>query len=161
MKTFTLKSSDLGGQFTNLHFYNDWGVNGENISPQLSWEEVPEGTESFAATIYDPKAPTGSGWWHWIVFNIPKDIRELPSGAGSLYPELLPQGSVSGLTDFGKPGYGGPVPIPGSGFHPYCITIHALSAKLDLDQYANPALVGFQMGGITLAKASLLVYLKV
>jgi Raf kinase inhibitor-like YbhB/YbcL family protein len=161
MNTFTLSSYDLGGQFTLPYFFNDWGASGENISPALSWENAPQGTQSFAITMYDPAAPTGSGWWHWVLFNIPATVREVPAGAASTRPDLLPVGSVSGLTDFGKPGYGGPVPLPGSGFHPYLLTVHALSAPLSLDAQANPALVGFTMGPLTLAKASLLVYLNV
>ncbi|NOW95933.1 YbhB/YbcL family Raf kinase inhibitor-like protein [Mucilaginibacter sp. SG564] len=161
METFTLSSNELGGQMTPRFFFNDWGAGGENVSPQLSWENAPEGTKSFAITMYDPAAPTGSGWWHWVMFNIPANVTELKSGAGSTAPELKPAGAVSGLTDFGKPGYGGPVPIPGSGFHPYAITVHALNTTLPLDDKANPQLVGFNMGPATLAKASILVYLKV
>lgn len=160
MKTFTLTSKDLGGQFTLPHFFDGWGAGGQNISPQLSWQNAPEGTKSFAVTIYDAAAPTGSGWWHWVVFNIPADVNELASGAGT-NPELLPKGAISGLTDFGKPGYGGPVPIPGSGFHPYLITVHALSEVLSLDGNTNPATAGFTMGPLTLGKASLISYLKV
>ena len=161
MNAFTLKSDELGGQFTSQYFYNDWGAGGENLSPQLKWEHTPEGTKSFAITMYDPAAPTGSGWWHWVVFNIPGHINQLATGAGSTKPELMPAGAVSSLTDFGKPGYGGPVPLPGSGFHPYIVTVHALNTILPLDATANPPLVGFNMGPATIAKASLLIYLKV
>lgn len=161
MSTFTLISNELGGQFTNRFFSSDWGAAGENISPHLGWQHVPDGTECFAVTMYDPATPTGSGWWHWVLFNIPKDTRELASGAGSRYPELLPRGCVSGLTDFGTPGYGGPVPMPGSGFHPYLLTVHALSAPVPLDAQATPALVGLTMAPLTLAKAGLLIYLHV
>lgn len=161
MKTFSLISNDLGGQYTPKHFFNDWGAGGENVSPHLKWENAPEGTVSFAVTIYDAAAPTGSGWWHWVVFNIPATCTELASGAGSTAPELFPAGAVSGKTNFGKPGYGGPVPIPGSGFHPYLITVHALNKSLELDETADPAMVGFQMGFATIAKASILVYLNV
>jgi Raf kinase inhibitor-like YbhB/YbcL family protein len=161
MDTFTLTSADLGGQFTSRQFFNDWGAPGENVSPQLSWKNAPEATASFAITMYDPSTPTGSGWWHWVLFNIPETVSELASGVASTHPELLPPGSVNSITDFGRPGYGGPVPMPGSGFHPYIITVHALSARLALDEKANPALVGFTMGPLTLAKAALLVYLNV
>jgi Raf kinase inhibitor-like YbhB/YbcL family protein len=160
MKSFTLTSRDLEGQITLAHIFDGWGAGGENISPQLSWQNAPADTKSFAVTIYDAAAPTGSGWWHWVVFNIPADINELPSGAGTK-PELLPKGAVSSLTDFGKPGYGGPVPIPGSGFHPYVVTVHALSEILSLDNTANPATVGFTTGPLTLGKASIVAYLKV
>ncbi len=161
MNTFTLKSDDLGGQFTSKYFFDGWGAAGENVSPHLKWENQPATTKSFAVTMYDSAAPTGSGWWHWIVFNIPATVHELAAGAGSSLPDLLPSGAVSGLTDFAKPGYGGPVPIPNSGFHPYLITVHALSTSLELDSKANPALVGFMMGAATIAKASILAYLKV
>lgn len=161
METFTLTSKDLGGQFTTKHFFNDWGAGGENVSPHLKWVNAPEKAAAFAVTMYDPAAPTGSGWWHWVVFNIPSEISELPSGAGTVETSRLPGGAILGNTDFGKPGYGGPVPIPGSGYHPYLITVHALSKKLDLDASVNPAMVGFQMGGVTIAKASMLVYVHV
>jgi Raf kinase inhibitor-like YbhB/YbcL family protein len=161
MKTFTVRSEELGGQFTTDQLYNDWGAGGKNISPHLKWENAPAETKCFAVTMYDASAPTGSGWWHWILFNIPSTVDQLLAGAGSTLPEFLPKGAVSSLTDFAKPGYGGPVPMPGSGFHPYVITVHALSHPLELDDTANPALVGFQMSPLTIAKASLMVYLHV
>ena len=68
--TFTLKSKTIGGQATKKQIFNDWGSDGENQSPELSWENAPEGTKSFAITVYDPDAPTGSGWWHWLIFDI-------------------------------------------------------------------------------------------
>src|SRR5450631_4404445 len=76
-QTFTLKSKDIGGQATNKQVFNNFGCKGENISPQLYWENTPEGTKSFAVTMYDPDAPTGSGFWHWVVFDIPKNTTEL------------------------------------------------------------------------------------
>ncbi|MUV04653.1 YbhB/YbcL family Raf kinase inhibitor-like protein [Flavobacterium rakeshii] len=160
-KTFTLKSSGLGGQLTKDYYYNDWGVNGGNISPDLAWENVPEGTQAFAVTMYDAAAPTGSGWWHWVLFNVPAGTRSLKAGAASTHPELLPAGSISSLNDFKQYGYGGPVPIPGSGFHPYVITVYALKNKINLDKDANPALVGFNLGANTIAKASIIAYVYV
>ncbi|SDL93520.1 hypothetical protein SAMN05421823_10975 [Catalinimonas alkaloidigena] len=159
--TFTLKSTQLGGQLTPLFYYNDWGVDGGNESPELSWENAPEGTQAFAVTMYDAAAPTGSGWWHWVLFNIPNDVKTLKSGAASTHPTLLPKGSVSSLNDFGQYGYGGPVPLPGSGFHPYVITVYALKNKLDLSKDANPALVGFNLTANTLSKASIVAYVHV
>lgn len=161
MKTFTLKSHKLGGQFTPEYYYDGWGAGGDNLSPDLYWEHAPEGTKAFAVTMYDAAAPTGSGWWHWVLFNIPATVQELSAGAGSTKPETVPAGAVLSLTDFAKPGYGGPVPIPGSGFHPYVITVHALKEPLALGADANPALVGFQMGAVTLAKASIIAYVHV
>nr|WP_315033058.1 YbhB/YbcL family Raf kinase inhibitor-like protein [uncultured Chryseobacterium sp.] len=160
--TFTVKSKELGGQLTKTFYFNDWGVGGENISPGLEWSNAPQGTEAFAVTMYDPGAPTGSGWWHWVLFNIPKDTQSLKLGAGTFMNlNLLPKESISSLNDFGKYGYGGPVPIPGSGFHPYMITVYALKSKLKLDKNANPALVGFNLNLNTIAKASLVAYVYV
>lgn len=156
-KTFTLKSKDVGGQFTNKQFYNSFGYKGANISPQLSWENAPEGTKSFAVTIHDADAPTGSGWWHWVIFNIPVNVSELKTDAGNIKAGLAPAGSIQSRTDFGTPGYGGPCPPPGAA-HPYIITVYALKDNLKLDQTAMPAYVGYNLSGSTLAKASLLVY---
>lgn len=154
-KTFTLKSAQLGGQFTPKYYYNDWGVKGENVSPDLQWENAPSNTVAFAVTMYDAAAPTGSGWWHWVLFNVPANVSSLAAGAASTNPDKLPAGSVSSLNDFMKFGYGGPVPIPGSGFHPYVITVYALKTKLTLDKNANAALVGFNLNANTIAKASI------
>ena len=83
-KTFTLSSRDLGGQTTKTQEFNGFGCSGENISPQLSWANAPEGTKSFAITMYDPDAPTGSGWWHWLVFDINANVNELVANAGNV-----------------------------------------------------------------------------
>ncbi|MBD2767422.1 YbhB/YbcL family Raf kinase inhibitor-like protein [Hymenobacter sp. BT664] len=158
-QTFTLKSSELGGQATARQFLNGNGCSGGNVSPQLSWEHAPKGTQSFAVTMYDKDAPTGSGWWHWVVFNIPPSTTELKAGAGEVAKALAPAGCVQSVTDFGKPGYGGPCPPPGPP-HQYLITVYALNTKLDLDKTATPALVGFYLGQAALAQASLVVYGK-
>ncbi len=160
-QTFTLKSKELGGQATNRQVLNGFGCNGENISPQLFWEKAPQNAKSFAITMHDENAPTGSGWWHWIVFDIPNSVKEVPSDAGNLKRNLLPKGAIQSKTDFGTPGYGGPCPPPKSGFHKYTITIYALDVeKLGLDTTANPALVGFYLSGHTLEKASVVFYHK-
>lgn len=156
-QTFTLKSNELGGQLTNRHYANGWGFNGENQSPQLSWENAPEATESFAITMHDLDAPTGSGFWHWVVFDIPKHIHELPSGAGDPRNALFPEGAVQSNTDAGAPGYIGAAPNEGPA-HRYLITVYALNKKLDLGENVTPAFVGFNMHFATLAKASLIVY---
>lgn len=161
MKTFTLTSADIGGQATIQEEFNGFGCVGKNTSPQLSWENAPAETKSFALTMYDPDAPTGSGWWHWLVFDIPATVNELVQNAGNLSLNLAPQGSVQSLTDYGVPGYGGPCPPQGHGFHQYIFTIHALRVeKLGPDSSANPALVGFNINANTIAKASLVVYYK-
>ena len=155
--TFTLKSSDIGGQATNKQFFNGFGCHGENISPELSWSNAPTGTQSFAVTIYDKDAPTGSGFWHWLIFNIPANIAEFKSDAGNTSKDLAPSGSIQSTTDFGQAGYGGPCPPPGP-IHEYLITVYALKTKLDLGKTTGPALVGFYINNNTLAKASIVMY---
>ena len=158
-QTFTLKSPDVGGQATNQQVFNGFGCSGANISPQLIWENVPRGTQSFAVTMYDPDAPTGSGWWHWLMFDIPKTSTKLPSNAGNVKMDLAPKGAIQSMTDFGSTGYGGPCPPPGHGFHTYIITIHALKVdKLGLDAKASPALVGYNLNANTIQKASIVMY---
>ena len=157
--TFTLKSNHLGGQATQQEVFDGFGCKGNNVSPQLSWENAPADTKSYAITMYDPAAPTGSGWWHWVVFNIPATETELVSGAGDATKDLAPAGSVQSLNDYGKRGYGGPCPPEGDSPHPYIITVHALKVdQLDLDADTNPAQVGFNVNANTLAKASIIMY---
>lgn len=156
---FTLRSNDLGGQAGLAQVYNGFGCTGGNRSPQLFWTDAPEGTKSFAITLFDTDAPTGSGWWHWVVFDIPAGIHELPAGAGAADGSGLPAGTVQGITDFGAPGYGGPCPPRGDGAHRYVLTVYALKvAKLGLDSTALPASVSFTINQQTLAKASLVFY---
>ncbi len=159
--TFTLKSKDVGGQATMKQVFNSFGCTGNNISPHLLWEHAPKEAKSFAVTMYDPDAPTGSGWWHWVVFDIPASVNELQSDAGNPTKNLMPAGAIQSMTDFGAIGYGGPCPPEGHGFHTYIITVHALKTdKLGLDKNANPALVGFMLNQQTIAKASLVFYYK-
>ena len=158
-QTFTLKSKDIGGQMTLQQVLNGFGCTGQNLSPQLSWENAPAETKSFAVTIYDKDAPTGSGWWHWIVFNISATNTELKQGAGDASKNILPKGAIQSQTDFGQGGYGGPCPPEGDKPHQYVITIYALKTdNLGLDAKASPALVGFYLNGNTLAKASIVAY---
>lgn len=160
-QTFTLKSKDLGGQATSKQVLNGFGCTGENISPQLFWENAPANAKSFAVTIHDEDAPTGSGWWHWLIFDIDKNVRELKAGAGGADKSIAPKNSIQSKTDFGAPGYGGPCPPEGHGFHKYTITAFALDTeKLGLDSNANPALVGFYLAQHTIEKSSLVFYWK-
>ena len=160
-QTFTLTSKDVGGQFTNEFTFNGFGCSGANKSPQLSWSNPPEPSKSFAITIHDPAAPTGSGWWHWVIFDIPATVTELRQGAGNPELNLAPATAIQSTTDFGKPGYGGPCPPVGDAPHPYIVTVHALkTGKLGLDKNATPALVGFTISQQEIAKASLMVYYK-
>jgi Raf kinase inhibitor-like YbhB/YbcL family protein len=160
-QTFTLNSKDIGGQATTKQVFNGFGCTGDNLSPQLSWENTPKDTKSFAVTIHDEDAPTGSGWWHWVIFDIANTINELKTGAGDESKNIAPKGSIQSLTDFGKSGYGGPCPPEGQGFHKYTITVYALKTdKLGLDKNANPALVGFYLNSNVIEKASIVMYYK-
>src|SRR2546421_1153961 len=111
---FTLSSTDIsaGGQIAEQQVFNGFGCKGGNVSPALSWSNPPAGAKSFALLMHDPDAPTGSGWWHWVVYNIPAGLKSLPAGAGDPHKSLLPAGAVQGRTDFGTSGYGGPRPPP-------------------------------------------------
>lgn len=158
-KTFSLSSKDLGGQATKAEEFDSFGCTGKNQSPQLSWANAPAGTKSFAITMYDPDAPTGSGWTHWVVFDIPATSTELATNAGRLAANLLPKGAIQSTTSFGTPGFGGPCPPQGHGPHQYLFTVYALKTdKLGLDATANPALVGYYLWQNTLAKASIVTY---
>ncbi len=156
-QTFTLKSKELSGQFKAKQYANTFGCNGEGESPQLSWENAPEGTESFAVTVYDPAAPTGSGFWHWVIFNIPSNVNELKADAGNANGKKTPKNAISVNNDGGTLGYMGPCPPPGPS-HPYIFTVYALKTKLDLDKNATCALVGFNLSANVIAKASIIVY---
>lgn len=159
--TFTLSSTDIGGQAEKAQEFNGFGCTGKNESPQLSWKNAPKGTKSFAITMYDPDAPTGSGWWHWIVFDIPTNINELVTNAGNINLNLMPKGAIQSMTNYGAKGYGGPCPPKGHGIHQYIITVYALKTdKLGLNADTNPAVVGYYLWNNTLAKASIITYYK-
>jgi Raf kinase inhibitor-like YbhB/YbcL family protein len=141
------------GTFAERQVLNTFGCTGGNQSPQLSWTGVPAGAQSFALTMFDPDAPTGSGWWHWIVVNIPVSATELPPGASGNQAKM-PAGSQETRTDFGKPGYGGPCPPPGAP-HRYVFTLYALKVpKLDLDSQASGAMASFTIRQNSLASAT-------
>jgi Raf kinase inhibitor-like YbhB/YbcL family protein len=154
--TFVLSSTDLHSDrpIASAQVYNGMGCNGQNQSPELSWKGAPKGTKTFAITMYDPDAPTGSGWWHWLVFNIPATVTSLPTGAGDPSKNLLPAGTSQGNTDFGTPGYGGPCPPPGT-THRYVVTVYALNDSLSIPANVTAAVVGFNIHGHTIGKATL------
>jgi Raf kinase inhibitor-like YbhB/YbcL family protein len=152
-----LRSDDVreGVTLNVAQVFNGFGCEGLNVSPQLSWRSAPQGTKSFAVTLYDPDAPTGSGWWHWTVFNIPASAGALMRGAGSGQADL-PTGAVQGRTDFGRPGFGGACPPAGAKPHRYQLTVWALNTeRLDLDEQASGALVGFMLNAHVLDKATI------
>jgi Raf kinase inhibitor-like YbhB/YbcL family protein len=154
---FTLESAEVkpNARISSAQVYNGFDCDGRNVSPSLRWKDAPPGTKSFAITVYDPDAPTGSGWWHWVAFNIPASVTSLPAGAGNPASGKLPKGAVQSVTDFGEPGYGGPCPPRGGRPHRYVFTVHALSVeKLDLDEKAMPAMVGFMVSSHRLARAT-------
>jgi hypothetical protein len=152
---FTLTSAAFknNAAVPEKYSFNAMGCTGQNVSPPLEWKNVPAGTKSLALMVHDPDAPTGSGWWHWVVYNIPADATSLPEGATAA---TLPKGAVQGNTDFGKPGWGGPCPPPGSGKHHYNFTLFALKVdKIEVPPGASPAMVGFNVKANAIASAKL------
>jgi hypothetical protein len=145
--TFTVTSSDFrdGETLPDAQVYAQG-----NRSPHLQWSGAPEGTKSFAITCYDPDAPTGSGFWHWTVANIPADVTEIAAGGP------VPAGAVEGRTDFGQPGFGGAAPPAGHGPHRYIFTVFAVDVdKLDVTPEDSGAKFGFNLHFHTLAKAQI------
>ena len=143
--TLTSKDFEDGDRLPDAQVY-DKG----NASPQLAWSGAPEGTKSFAITCFDPDAPTGSGFWHWTVANIPADVTEIAAGGP------LPKGAVEGRTDFGEPGYGGAAPPPGHGPHRYIFTVFAVDGEeLPVTPEDSGAKYGFNLHFHTLEKASI------
>ena len=158
---FTITSPQMqsGKQMAMEQVYNSFGCTGKNISPELHWSGVPKGTKSLALTVYDPDAPTGSGWWHWLIFNIDPGTTSLPANAGDANAHLAPAGSVQSRTDFGSVGYGGPCPPPGDKPHHYVFTLFALNvARLELDETASAAMVGFNLNAHALGKTQMTVF---
>jgi Raf kinase inhibitor-like YbhB/YbcL family protein len=156
--TFSVTSPQLktGETMPLEQVFKGMGCQGENISPELNWSGALAETKSYAVTMYDPDAPTGSGWWHWVLFNIPANMKSLPKDAGSLPLKLLPEGIVQSRTDYGKPGYGGACPPPGDKPHRYFITIWALDVDtLPLNSNASGAMVGYYLNQHALSKAYL------
>lgn len=152
-----LTSKDIShGKFmSKAHEFQGFGCTGGNSSPQLSWSGAPEGTKSFAIMAYDPDAPTGSGWWHWQVINIPKNITSLNAGAGDVSKNLTPTGSTSIVNDYGTKGFGGACPPKDHGAHRYQFTIHALSKKLEIPADASGALTGYMIKAHSLASSTI------
>lgn len=154
---FTLASPDLAknGRISDAHVFNSFGCSGQNISPTLRWEGAPAGTKSFAITAYDPDAPTGSGWWHWVVYDIPASVSSLAAGAGNASGSALPAGAAQGTTDFGAKAYGGPCPPAGDKPHRYIFAVYALKIPhIDVPANATAAMIGFNIHGNALGSSS-------
>lgn len=150
---FKLSSTSIaeGAQLASSFVFAGFGCEGGNQSPQLSWYGAPEGTKSFAITAYDPDAPTGSGWWHWNVVNIPASVTSLELGASG--NGKMPAGAIQITNDYGAAGFGGACPPPGE-VHRYVFTVHALSTEhLELPENPSNALAGFMIGANTIQSA--------
>lgn len=155
-QAFELKSRDLqaGAPLGNAQVYAGFGCSGGNRSPELSWADAPAGTKSFAVTVFDPDAPTGSGWWHWVIYDIPAGATGLPAGIGK--QASLADGSKQARNDFGSNDFGGACPPPGDKPHQYIFTLHALKTdKLGVPGDASPAMIGFMLGANRLGTAVL------
>jgi Raf kinase inhibitor-like YbhB/YbcL family protein len=154
LPSFQLTSSSVsdGQPLTNAQVSGIMGAGGDDVSPQLSWSGFPEETKSFAVTVYDPDAPTLSGFWHWAVANLPADVTELAEGAGD--GSDLPGGALTLRNDAGQRRYIGAAPPAGHGPHRYYITVAAVDVeKLDLPDDATPAFLGFNLFQHAIARA--------
>jgi hypothetical protein len=159
--SFTLESDDISHDETlpQPHVSGMMGAGGEDASPHLRWSEAPEGTQSYAVTVYDPDAPTASGFWHWAAFNIPADVTELPRNASK---DGLPGDAVQLRNDAGQPGYVGAAPPPGHGPHHYWVVVHAVDVpSLDVPEEGTPAYLGFNLFSHTLGRATLVPVFEV
>jgi hypothetical protein len=149
---FTVTSTDCadGETLATPHVSGVMGAGGEDRSPQLAWAGFPAATRSFCVTMYDPDAPTGSGFWHWVLVNLPASVTELPTGA----KEADLGGAFSVRNDYGDTGYGGAAPPPGDRPHRYVFAVHALDVEtLGIDKEATPTFAAFNALFHTLGRA--------
>jgi Raf kinase inhibitor-like YbhB/YbcL family protein len=155
---FTLTSPDIatGRKMALAQVFNSFGCTGNNVSPALSWSHAPEGTQSFALLVHDPDAPTGSGWWHWVVYDIPASTSSLPAGAGDPKTKSMPLGALQGRTDFGTYAYGGPCPPPGK-VHHYHFRLYALKVPklVEVPGDASAAFIVFNVHANAIGEADI------
>jgi Raf kinase inhibitor-like YbhB/YbcL family protein len=152
--SFTLMSDDVANGEPMHPDFAHISTGGANVSPHLAWFGFPPETRGFVVTCFDPDAPTGSGFWHWVLVNLPTSVTELPRGAGN-----SPQGEGGAFTvrnDYAEHGYGGAGPPPGDRPHRYVFAVHAIDVdRLDLTPDSTPAQVGFNLAFHTLARAAI------
>lgn len=156
LPSFVVTSTDIadGAELPMAHVYS--GAGGANVSPHLAWSGVPAATAGFAVTCFDPDAPTGSGWWHWLVVNLPADTTELPTGAGSVPGGDLPATALQLRNDYGTCDFGGAAPPAGDHHHRYFFTVYALDTDdLGLTADTSAAVAGFTINAHALARGHL------
>lgn len=162
--SFTLTSTDIadGEELAKPQVSGIMGAGGEDVSPQLSWSDFPAQTRSFVVTVYDPDAPTASGFWHWAVVDIPPSVTSLPTGAGDDSGSGLPEGAFQLTSDGGQRRYMGAAPPSGHGKHRYFVAVHAVDVEsLGIPTEASNAFLGFNLHFHTLARAVLVPWYEV
>jgi hypothetical protein len=156
--SFQVDSDDVAHEemMGENHVFDDWGMTGGNISPSLRWSGFPAETKSFAVTCYDPDAPTGSGFWHWIVLDIPAAVTELETNAAGTDGLGLPEGAFHVRNDYGVKDFGGAAPPQGDPPHRYVFAVHALDTdSLGVNDEISPAVAGFNLRFHTIGRAVL------
>jgi Raf kinase inhibitor-like YbhB/YbcL family protein len=156
--SFKVTSTDVadGKTLGRAQVSGIFGAGGEDVSPQLSWSDFPKETKSFVVTVFDPDAPTASGFWHWAVLDIPANVTELPAGAGDPAANKLPAKAITLKNDGGGARYIGAAPPKGHGPHRYFVAVHAVDVEsLGLGPDSSCALLGFYLFSHTLARAIL------
>jgi Raf kinase inhibitor-like YbhB/YbcL family protein len=156
--SFTVTSENVthGQQMSDNQVYNSFGMTGQNISPQLSWSGFPAETRSFAVTIFDPDAPTGSGFWHWVVIDVPASVTSLPAGAGDATGSGLPAGAFHVRNDYMTKDFGGAAPPAGDPPHRYVMAVHAVDVEtLGINSDVSPAVAGFNLRFHTIGRGLL------